>query len=173
MRFNGAANHFQVIGPTGQPTGDAPVTVAAVVWPVLPLTGKVVHFGSNLGGTDESAFLSANGSNWTFGSFGGNSGSSFTPPGDTVWAILTGVYNGPAGTWRIYVNGVLEDGKAEVPPYPNYAADRLVIGADNALASEYFSGNIAEIVLYDHALSGPQIDALNAYFSAKYAIPLP
>lgn len=60
------------------------------------------------------------------------------------------------------------------PPKYTYSIDQLYLGGARsgagALAGGYFNGDYAEIVVYDHALSCHEVEDLEEYFRAKWAI---
>ncbi|MDB5160920.1 MAG: hypothetical protein JWO96_300 [Candidatus Saccharibacteria bacterium] len=60
------------------------------------------------------------------------------------------------------------------PPKYTYSIDQLYLGGTRsgagALSSGYFNGDYGEIVVYDHALSCHEIEDLEEYFHAKWAI---
>jgi len=52
------------------------------------------------------------------------------------------------------------------------ALGEIVLGSAGA-ENNYADANIAEVLVYDHALTATEIDQVNAYLVAKYAIPEP
>jgi hypothetical protein len=87
--------------------------------------------------------------------------TSSAPPRLNVWTHLTGVYDIATGTARLYVNGV-QAGSATRQATPWNATGPLTIGRsrwnDNSI--EFFSGGIADVRVWDRALSADEIAAI-------------
>ena len=60
--------------------------------------------------------------------------------------------------WRLYVDGVQVATKAYTKPIPTSTGAVTSIGG-NAIWSEYFSGRIDEVRVYDRALSAAEVVA--------------
>ncbi len=72
------------------------------------------------------------------------------------WTQLTLVQNGPAGTRTLYRDGAVVASGSAQPADGN--GDLIFGGADGV--SEFFSGTLDEVRLYDRALTGDEIQAL-------------
>jgi hypothetical protein len=82
----------------------------------------------------------------------------------TDWNISNARFNGSSSEWR--VNGsVLTNGNAGTE-----ASSSLVIGAFRTTASDFFNGDIAEILVFPTALSTINRQRVERYLGAKYAI---
>jgi hypothetical protein len=76
-------------------------------------------------------------------------------------------------TWGWYLNGVKTGAACETAGSPTLSTTGTYVGY-SGVGSEYWKGDIAEILIYDRALSETQIGQVNAYLSAKYvATPEP
>ena len=99
----------------------------------------------------------------TFGVAVSATGTSLTQRYSTTvrqlntWYHVAGVYNAPARTLDIYVNGVLDNGVlvGKVPASQFDAAVNVNIGRRGG--GFYFQGTIDEVRVYDRALSQAEI----------------
>jgi RHS repeat-associated protein len=92
------------------------------------------------------------------------------PPTTGVWTHLVAVYNASTQTVQLYVNNALA-GSASVGT--SWAASTLAIGSANG--QYYFNGSIANVQMYQRALSASEVTGLyNAgYTGATVATPTP
>ena len=81
------------------------------------------------------------------------------------WYMVTGTYNGIG--LNIYVNGVLEGTAGGVSGSIETPSGGAWIGSGGA--SQYFYGNIADVQLYDNALSGSEVQGLYSSGMPEYA----
>ncbi len=86
------------------------------------------------------------------GSWGNDAVSDVSALG-TGWHHIVSTYTG-SGTIDLYVDGVY---KGTTPFAPNLASGRLVIGSKINMVSWYFQGYIAEVKVYNRALSVSEI----------------
>lgn len=95
--------------------------------------------------------------------------SSFTPALNT-WYHLVGVYDASSGQSRLYVNGVLQS--TQSVPAPWSASGETVIGRGkwNGGATDFWSGLIDDVRIYNRALSNQ--DASNLYQLAPAFSPI-
>lgn len=73
-----------------------------------------------------------------------------------AWQFWTVVYDGTST--RLYVDGVEVASGSIVGPDPT--GDSWVVGANTAASAEYMSGDMADLRLYSHALTGSEIQYL-------------
>jgi hypothetical protein len=75
-----------------------------------------------------------------------------------------------SGEWTSRINGVVQyttsSNTVAFTPAP-------VIGSSGSPFNGSFQGDIAEIIIYDHALSQPERDAVQLYLGAKYPVLTP
>ena len=101
------------------------------------------------------------------------------PVGKTNWRLslddalspFVGAYRYDTGNDRatLWVNGqIVSDASA---PWPAAITSRKVIGR-HGLYRWHFSGNLAEIMIYNSAMSDVELSELFAYLSDRYAIQL-
>lgn len=90
------------------------------------------------------------------------------PEPGTAFRIYVGIFNGTNSLGRM--DG-LEEMNGEVG---TNALDRLVLGSDEpAGGSSFLDGDIAEVGVYQAALSSSEIDQVEGYLADKYGITLP
>lgn len=83
-------------------------------------------------------------------------------PTDTNWHYFTATYNGASSVLRL--DGTqIASGNTGTNGYSN---KRLLIGADNSTA--YWSGYVAEVVVYDFILTTDQRTILESYLATKW-----
>ena len=94
------------------------------------------------------------------------SGSVYINP-----VILTSVYDGATNALDIYVNGTLDNGglSGSVPSSIGNGGDILRLGATGF--GENFNGDVAEILVYNRALTGGELTTVTDALKAKYNIP--
>lgn len=85
--------------------------------------------------------------------------------------IHTGIFDHKASKLMLYMNGTLSESVATLAPqtpnsHPIYIGKREWPGKDEL----YLKGEIAEILIYKAALSGEQVQAIEAYLKAKYGL---
>jgi hypothetical protein len=84
--------------------------------------------------------------------------------------LLVGRYNGATGELSVRVNGAPDSGTltGSVPATIGNSGADLAVGADGF--SGFFGGHIAEIAVYDVAISDADRDALEDYFESRYTL---
>lgn len=91
-------------------------------------------------------------------------GTSSAAVTNGVWTIVTVTYSGSGG-WAYYFDGVADNsGTNDV----SFSATTALIGAASGV--HWFYGDMAEIVCYDTALSGPDLADVHAYLTSKYGL---
>lgn len=141
------------ISPTGPFTLEAWVDPASVV--PAPGPGIIEKYSTP---ANDGYALRLNGSNqlqaWILGasSYVDVTGSTVLPVGQ--WSYVAAVYNGQSLT--VYVNG-LPDGSVQTTINPAAGQDSMKIGARGDDANERWNGNLAEVALYDQALTPQEI----------------
>jgi|GEM_PF-2838452 len=85
---------------------------------------------------------------------------------DQVCLVST-TYDGQIS--KIYINGSLTGTTAVSGPISYGSSNRFYVGASPV--GEYLNGDIAEILVYDHALSESEMAKVGIYLNGKYSIP--
>ena len=146
----GGVNRYAPTSMTAFPSGNAPGTLSA--WAKTATIGGSWSWIFAYGAQSASGarFLGINGSNYYFGGYGNDINASGVPL-DT-WFNMVGVYDGSAAS--MYVNGILVSGptaKSWNTSNVSSAVGRQVSG------SEYWNGNVAQVLVYDRALTAGEI----------------
>jgi hypothetical protein len=84
------------------------------------------------------------------------SGAATTSTFANEWVFVTATYNGT--TAKIYANGSLE-GSESISTTINVASDAL-IGTSNTSAGNYFDGNLANVAIWNRALTSDEINSV-------------
>jgi len=163
LRFNGSNTYFQL------PNVMSGVTLGAEIIAVLraPDAGTRIDALWDFG-------VSGNGSHYYNGyrydDFGTNNGSSYTG----APALLLSEYHrynisiDSSGTWIDRVNGVEWMRRTNQPL--GFRSNPMI--GRSVPYGQNLRGDIAEIIIYDHALSAADRDAVSAYLTTKYiAVP--
>lgn len=82
------------------------------------------------------------------------------------WVHVAVVWDGPAGTMNLYINGILEASSTSgVPAANRNAPSTITLGAINTLQN-YYNGNIDELHIWNVARSQPDIQSdMNSFVS--------
>ena len=148
-----------------------PARFTLTVWAMQAKDGAVTpaltHIAKQIGtGTNDSWELEA-GPNFTEGLFTSD-GTSFPMVYTAANAIEVGRWYHLAGSWdgetiRVYVDGVPAGASVPSSPVVYDASDaRIGCDSDNGTITQYFSGVLDEVELYDRALSDDEIALLAA-----------
>lgn len=93
----------------------------------------------------------------TIGANGGNGVLGSQSLNDGAWHQVVGTYDASSRTMRLYVNGAL-DAELIGPAPPIYPADRAFnIGRWTGGGTQYFSGDIAILLIYDKAIQASDV----------------
>lgn len=98
------------------------------------------------------------------------SGTAWTP-GEL--ACVTAHIDIANGTEAIRVNGSLaaQESSGTTGAFQNLNSNSSYVGADRADSNTYWLGDICEIVLYERALSVPEVALVEAYLLEKWGLP--
>ena len=174
VSFVGGSDGDALTSTTGNSTGisgAAPMTVVTV-WKTTGFTGQnyqhTFHMGNPTGAQAYGHSVSRDGgggeiSNHYWGD-GYNSGGRVAA-GESAIAIST--YDGATDNW--YVNGLFI-GQRNVAL--NVGADQLQVGSRLSPFTEGFTGDLAEVIVFDTVLTTEEQIALTSYLSQKYAIQI-
>ena len=99
----------------------------------------------------------------------GQSFSSTTHPGNNTPYIVSTVFNGKKNV--SYINGSIG---VNVKGSIQFNIDKFFIGArvTNGKPTNYFSGDIAEIIIYNRTLANDERKSIEEYLSRKYSIKI-
>ena len=162
----------------GNGTNDLPFSVGAWVKITDTNINRIVCKSSNLGGSVKGEWVFSTGTGarvallWLSSEGAGSSGPYQIGVGSTslsshlnTWVYLAATYDGGGGATaangiKVYFNGVLES--MSTLTSGTYVAmentvSPLVIAADPGYSSNYYSGNIGPIHIYNRALSAKEI----------------
>ncbi len=160
--FDGAGDYINVsdndvLEPTVQ------ISVSAWVYPTASPTISTIVGKCNAGAggcdvdTENQYFIGANASSQAYfridGSSTGQAGNFQTLP-QNQWTHLMGTYDGT--TLKFYENGVLT-GSTNVTTSIRTGTDTLSFGRPTATDSNYYTGKIDDVRIYNYALSATQV----------------
>jgi alpha-L-arabinofuranosidase len=94
--------------------------------------------------------------------------ASSVPPQPGIWYHLAGVYDAPARTISLYVNGVLQKTVPFTTPWRAEGATAIGRGKFEGKSVDYVTGDIDDVRFYQSALSAPEISAI-----AQASLPAP
>jgi hypothetical protein len=162
VRFDGTDDHFslqQVMD--GATEGE------------IFIVARLHDFTNGRNGLMQFGF--ANGTTYTedqiVDDFGINDGASFSGPGGTLltsWHLYGATVDSGGQDLKFNDQLLLHRDLPMGDPNVNYRAD-VMLGTD--VFDEYFNGDVAEIIAYDHVLDGPEHAAVVAYLHFKYGLP--
>jgi hypothetical protein len=147
--FNGSTQ-YAPIGTTGFPFGTSPGTLSG--WANTNTTSGlhwIVSYGT--GDTAQSRFLGIINSVYYFGGYNGVD-ITYNAVVSNVWFNMVGIYDGTNAS--MYINGVLVVGPTARSW--NTVAGNAQIGRQTN-NTEYWSGNIGQISIYNRVLSASEI----------------
>lgn len=99
-----------------------------------------------------------------------NIASGTTPITLATPALAVASYNTSGGAWSIYVNGAAAGSGTNVQG----VTTRLTsIGRNGANNGEYYSGDIAELIVWNRVLNGTELATVNTYVTGRYGIATP
>ena len=159
-QFNGASSY--VLSSTGPNLNYNPVTLAAWVYPTTPCATQCQYL---IGKSAYGGFIASSAGNF-FAFLNANPagiGIKSPIPSYNQWYYIVETYDG--STLKLYVNGIPTNSQAaSVTPV---ATSGIVIGTClppvcGAGNNQYFSGSIADVQIYNIALTSGQIAALYA-----------
>ena len=132
--------------------------MTVVQWVEVP-TGGEPNFGCSLGHSDASYRIVVNGTGnqarWADSGPDVVDGSSFS---SQAWHQLVGVYDG-VSTESLYVDGQLVNTATESGP-PGGSSDDLNIARAPDYTGRNFQGNVAQVAIYNYALTPSQVTGL-------------
>ncbi|HTV61888.1 MAG TPA: LamG-like jellyroll fold domain-containing protein, partial [Verrucomicrobiae bacterium] len=159
--FNGSSGYVDI--PSGGANWNLNITgpMTAVEWVEVPAGGEP-NFGCSLGHSDQSYRFVVNGTGnqprWDDsgpdaynGSFGITS---------QAWHQLVGIYDGSHE--YLYVDNNLIDTESESSPPGGSLDDLNIAQAPDYAGSRNFEGNLAQVAIYNYALSVSQLQSLYA-----------
>ena len=158
LQFNGTNQYFQIPVNTGTnhsllyTTGSSTV-MGAARYADTSGNGRIIS----------SANIQT--SNWLLGHFNNTTLNYFAEgaiagvpggPNDTNWRIYTGTANVPGDVYNFYVNGALNTGPSSAGSR-GPAGFEIGVSNNNGTRTEYSSGSLAFVMLYNRVLSAAEI----------------
>lgn len=166
LRFNGSSSFMQL--PSGFVQFSGGLTALVVIKPENSGNGRIFSIGNGSGG--DNIVLSSAGADATLSISQGLTNSSLTASASlnqSRYQLLEAIQS--ASTATIKVNGRSKASGA-VNNGLNKERTLNVIGSDASGTADYFQGKIAEIVMYNRALSPDELSNAEAYLINKYQL---
>jgi hypothetical protein len=162
LSFNGSTQ-YAPIGTSAFPFGSSAGTLSC--WAKTnTISGSfswIVSYGTP--GAGQSRFLGINASTYYFGGYGDDITASGVPA--NTWINMVGVYDGTNAS--MYVNGSLVSGPTAKTW--NTVANNSQIGRQ-VNSTEYWNGNIAQVSIYNRALSAAEVSQNFNALRGRYGI---
>jgi hypothetical protein len=162
LTFDGV-NDYAPIGTSGFPFGNSAGTLSC--WARTNTTAAGYHWIVSYGnqGISQSRFLGINGNTYYFGGYANDITASGVPV--NTWINMVGVYDGTNAS--MYVNGVLVSGPTAKSW--NTVANNAQVGRQTN-GVEYWSGNIAQVSIYNKALTTSEVQQNFNALRGRYGI---
>lgn len=136
-------------------------------------SNKILFFLANNGGSNGASFaLKTNTSDqYVYGDWGNGTVLTVTSPTITnnVFSLVEGKQVHGTNTFSSYINGTATTAATTDSTSLNLTENGYWLGSDRATGL-YWTGYIAEVIIYDSALSTGNRQGIEAYISAKYGI---
>ena len=149
------------------------ITIFMVTQPTALSAGmRMLDLGDATSGNNILFQVSSTGSYaqfWTYSGTSGSAAQSASPLTQNQYQLLEAVQSGNTATF--YLNGVPGTANASMPSIPSTIRFANFLGQASA-GGNYYSGNIAEVLLYNQALTNTQRVAIEAYLMQKYQLLL-
>jgi hypothetical protein len=168
--FNGSTQYFA--GPAVLTGGDDTYTYFAVFNSNTASGFRSVYEQAGPGGSARSAILQENGTNLYGFNGESNDRHNLVPlnVGSThVMAMMVDNALNPNNI-RVVDNGVSYAGTTSNPAALNVGTAGATVGRKQQVNGEYWSGTIAEIIVYDRVLTGMEQSDVSAYLAGKWAV---
>lgn len=160
--FDGS-NDFAPIGSSGFPFGSSSGTICAWARVNTVNTGTkwIISYGNPA--QSQSRYIGTFNATYYFGAFG----NDITASGVVIntWFNMVGVYDGTNAS--MYINGALVSGPTAKTW--NTVASTSQIGRQTN-GSEYFSGNIGIVTMYNRALTAAEIQQIFNALRSRYGV---
>lgn len=173
LEFDGVDDFLNGV-PLQFTPGDAPFTIIAVVRRIGSVASfpNIISIGANINNRAYSLFLDTSGAYATSAKAGTGAVSADTNTLNRS-LIVSGTYTGGAGEYQVYTNGVRTGAIFESAPTPSWNPTAFRIG-DDVGAAQNFAGLIAEIIVFDAALSDGDRAGVECGLSRRYGLfPIP
>jgi hypothetical protein len=161
LTFDGT-DDYGPIGTSGFPFGASAGTLSGWARTNTISAGFMWIVSYGTGGANQSRFLGFTGTTYYFGGYGNDITASGVPL--NTWFNMVGVYDGTNAS--MYINGTLVSGPTAKTW--NTVSSNAQIGRQTN-GGEYWNGNIAQVSIYNRALSAAEVrqnfNALRGRFS--------
>ena|GEM_PF-1337074 len=158
--LNGTSNYVTLGNPSGLNVTNR-ITLQAWVRPdaVQGAAANIISHGLNPNGNAEVALRITN-NTYQIQSWNGSAHgvSAVIPAGDlggSNWVHLAGTYDG--ANWNLYRNGVLLASAADAVGAVSVTNENWAIGARGAGSSQFYSGFVDEVAIFNRALTSNEI----------------
>lgn len=171
LSFDGTTSFLTLLSDFGSFSGG---TVFAVVQPkALTANARILDLGTGSDTNINIMLRIANsGSYGEFGVYNNAGGGTFAPSlnplSQNMYQVLSGTRPSTGTTGRAYINQIAGN-DTTLHTIASTARNTNYIGRASG-GSNYFQGNICEVLLYNQALSDIQIQAVQAFLVQKYQL---
>lgn len=171
VKFN-SANQQWMQFPAGFSDFTQGMTIFAVVKPTTSNAGRIIDFG-NAASNDNVQFQQLNSTDFRMSVLNGASSTNVTGNGliTNTFQLWEARHNG-ADSVSLYLNGVLKATNSSMNNINNVSRSGNFL-AKAFGSTSYFSGQIAELLIYDKLQSAGQCANVENYLIAKYALRNP
>ena len=148
--FDGSSDYIQLDTPFSYTNH----TIAA--WVYAEDDGNYKHIFDNRDGNNDGVFFRSSDTEGIQYYINGGSGALSTSTFADEWVFAVGTYDGT--TAKLYVNGSLE-GSESISTSVAVSSDSK-IGKNNYTTGNYFNGNLANVAIWNRALSSDEINSV-------------
>ena len=174
--YFGGTQAMDALSITGMPSGSNARLMRVVATQTAAFTGNHVPFGHGVETDSQANVLAGSSTNNSliYGSWGAVNDITST----TFWEldvphIIGGGYDGVSTSYLQADGATLVSDTDGAPPTWNTVNTRMRIGADIALTTgQFWTGNIAEVIVYDADITGAEQQKIDSYLALKYGISM-
>jgi hypothetical protein len=148
--FNGSSDYIQLPDPFSHTNH----TIAA--WVYAEDDGNYKHIFDNRDGNNDGVFFRSSNTEGIQYYINGGDGALSTSTFANEWVFAVGTYDG--ATAKLYVNGSVE-GTESISTSVAVSSDSK-IGKNNYTTGNYFNGNLANVAIWNRALSSDEINSV-------------
>lgn len=167
VRFDGSNDYLRNSG--FDPLSGRSGVTAFVLFRAASTSGNRVGFSESARNLNQQVY---SGSVYTYATSGVHGRAAFTSTAFTLWnSIFDGTQSGNAGRLRLYIDGVPQGltYTGTVPALLN-GASGYEVGRSYGSETGYWTGDIAEVIVYGRTLNEGERQTVESYLSQKYAL---